>query len=53
MEEYAAPIMNERSREKLVRKRCVRVYDERNASGGYIERVRSMVEPQRVEWRRK
>ena len=54
VEEYAAPIMNERSREKLVRKRCVRVYDERNASAAdYIERVRSMVEPQRVEWRRK
>ena len=31
VEEYAGPIMDQRAREKLVRKRCVRVYDKRNA----------------------
>ena len=54
VEEYAGPIMDGRAREKLVRKRCVRVYDERNADAAeYIERVRAVVEPQRLEWRRK
>ena len=54
VEEYAGPIMDARAREKLVRVRCVKVWDERNAAAAeYIERVRAVVEPQRVEWRRK
>ena len=46
--------MDERTRTKLVRKRCVKPFDKRKADADdYIERVRSMVEPQRAEWRRK
>ena len=54
VDEYAGPIMDERTRTKLVRKRCVKPFDKRKADADdYIERVRSMVEPQRAEWRRK
>jgi hypothetical protein len=54
VDEYAGPIMDERTRTKLVRKRCVKPFDKRKADADdYIERVRAMVEPQRAEWRRK
>jgi len=54
VDEYAGAVMDERTRTKLVRKRCVKPFDKRKADADdYIERVRSMVEPQRAEWRRK
>ena len=42
VEEYAGPIMDRRAREKLVRKRCVKVYDRRNADAARLHRARSI-----------